>query len=131
MKIVLCLVTLCALSGVAQAQGVTSSRAPVFTAQQLAFQVARLQQNTVSAQREPMFTREKLTRPNVLVGLGLMATGAILAATASETATITTLNPVTGQPFTSTITATNNGRRWVGIGMLGSGGMLTYLGLSK
>jgi len=33
--------------------------------------------------------------------------------------------------MTSTISVTNNGRRWVGIGLLGSGGVLTFLGLSE
>ena len=83
------------------------------------------------AHREPTFSKAKMTRPTVLVGLGMIATGAVLAAIAGESATVTTFNPITQQSMSSTISVTNNGRRWVGIGLLGSGGVLTLMGLSS
>ena len=103
----------------------------IFSADRLAAEISRAQQSGASAQREPTFTKEKLSRPTVIAGLGLMTIGAVLAATAGQSATVTTFNPITQQPMSSTISVTNNGRRWVGIGLLGGGGALTYLGLTE
>lgn len=132
MKIVLFLVAFVALAGGARAQDFTprdrvSPR--IFSTEALSAEVSKLQRNGTSAQREPTFTKEKLTRPPVLAGLGLITIGGILAATAGESATITMVNPITGQPFSSTVTVTQPGRRWTGITLLGGGGVLTYLGL--
>jgi hypothetical protein len=136
MKIARFVVVFFVFSGIAHAQnpgpmlhGTKSPR--IFSADRLAAEVSRAQGNGAAAQREPTLTKEKLTRPTVLAGLGLMTIGAVLAATAGESATLTTFNPITQQPMTSTISVTNNGRRWVGIGMLGGGGVLTYLGLTE
>ncbi len=135
MKIASFLVAFAVLSGTAHAQvsSVTPERRSpgIFSPSNLSATAERLQTgNQVAAQREPGLTREKITRPHVLVGLGLLATGAIMAASASESATFTTVNPVTNQPLTSTVSATNNGQRWAGIGLLGAGGAMTYLGLT-
>ena len=124
------------LGGVAQAQESRPSlqdvtNQTIFSADRLSAEVSKVQGSGAPARGEPTFTREKLTRPHVILGLALMATGAVLAATAGQSATLTTFNPVTQQPITSTISVTNNGRRWVGIGLLGSGGVLTFLGLSE
>ena len=137
MKMALCVVVLFVFSGIAHAQDarpwshqVTSRN--IFAVDRLAAEVSRAQGSSgASAQREPTFTREKLSRPSVLVGLGLMGIGAVLTATAGESATVTTFNPITLQPITSTISVTNSGRRWVGIGMLGGGAALTFLGLAE
>ncbi len=137
MKIAPFVVVFFLFSGIAHAQEarpsfhqVTSRN--IFSADRLAAEVSRAQgTGGARAQREPTFTREKLGRPTVLVGLGLMGIGAVLAATAGESATVTSFNPITLQPITSTISVTNNGRRWVGIGMLGGGAALTFLGLSE
>jgi len=134
MKIVAFLVALVTLGGVAHAQDSTLALRPatsrsIFSTERLSAEVSKLQRDGVSAQREPTFTTEKLMRPPVLAGLGLMTIGAVLAATAGESATFTTTNPVTGQPFVSTVSVSQNGRRWTGISLLGAGGVLTYLGL--
>jgi hypothetical protein len=137
MKITLCVVVVCAFGSIAHAQdlGLGLHRGTgqnIFSADRLAAEVSRVQgSGSASAQREPTFTKEKLSRPTVIAGLGLMAVGAVLAATAGESATMTTFNPITQQPITSTISVTNNGRRWVGIGMLGGGAALTFLGLAE
>jgi hypothetical protein len=137
MKMTLCVVVFCAFSSIAHAQDSGPSVHQVtgrniFSADRLAAEVSRVQgSGSASAQREPTFTKEKLSRPTVIAGLGLMAVGAMLAATAGESATMTTFNPITQQPITSTISVTNNGRRWVGIGMLGGGAALTFLGLAE
>jgi len=137
MKIARCVIVFFVFSGIAHAQDSTPSFRQVtslniFSADRLAAEVSRAQgSGGAPAQREPTLTREKLSRPNVIVGLGLMAIGAVLAATAGESATVTTFNPITQQPVTSTISVTNSGRRWVGIGMLGGGGVLTFLGLAE
>jgi hypothetical protein len=125
-----------AFSGIAHAQHAKptvheATRLNIFSADRLAAEVSRAQGNGVRAQSEPTFTKEKLSRPTVLAGLGLMTIGAVLAATAGESATVTTFNPITQQPISSTISVTNNGRRWVGIGMVGGGGALTFLGLTE
>jgi hypothetical protein len=143
MKIALCLVLFLMLNGVAPAQDLNPSF-PDLTSYTKFSNYAKFSREPLSndspkaggnqgfpVHREPTFTKEKLTRPSVLVGLGMIATGAVLAATSGESATVTTFNPVTQQSMTSTIDVTNNGRRWVGIGLLGSGGVLTFLGLSK
>jgi hypothetical protein len=136
MKLGAILVSLIALGGVAHAQeppvsprGTTTPR--IFSPETLAEEVSKRQASGVSKQREPMLTTEKLSRPPVLAGLGLMAIGGIMAATAGESATFTTINPVTGQTISSTVTVTENGKRWTGVSLLGAGGVLTYLGLSK
>ena len=136
MKIARCAIVFFVLSGVAHAQDTRPSfqvtTRQIFSADRLAAEVSRTQRSgSAPAQREPTFTREKLSRPTVLAGLGLMTIGAVLAATAGESATVTTFNPITQQPMRSTISVTNNGRRWVGIGMLGGGAALTFLGLSE
>jgi hypothetical protein len=136
MKIASFVVVFFVFTGIAQAQNAgstvhQSTRLNVFSADRLAAAVSRAQASGVRAQREPTFTKEKLSRPTVLAGLGLMTIGAVLAATAGESATVTTFNPITQQPMSSTLSVTNNGRRWVGIGMLGGGGALTYLGLTE
>src|SRR5262245_45208914 len=137
MKIVCFMVALLMFGGSAYAQDVhpvrhDASTQTIFSADRLAAEIARVQkQGSAAATREPLFTKEKLSRPTVVAGLGIMVIGAVLAATASETATMTVFNPVTQQPMTSTVSVTNNGRRWVGIGMLGSGAALTFLGLSE
>ena len=123
-------------SGIAHAQNARPTLGEVrqlgiFSADRLAAEVSNAQQSGASAQREPTFTKEKLSRPTVIAGLGLMTIGAVLAATAGQSATVTTFNPITQQPMSSTISVTNNGRRWVGIGLLGGGGALTYLGLTE
>ena len=124
-------------SGIAHAQNARpavheATRLNIFSADRLAAEVSRAQGNGgARTQSEPTFTKEKLSRPTVLAGLGLMTIGAVLAATAGESATVTTFNPITQQPISSTISVTNNGRRWVGIGMLGGGGALTFLGLTE
>ena len=135
MKVVPFLVAVVMLGGVAHAQDSTPSlrdatSRSIFSTESLSAEVSKLQRAGASAQREPMFTKAKLSRPPVLAGLGLMAIGSLLAATAGESATITTTNPITGQPFTSTVSVTQNGRRWTGFTLLGAGGVLTYLGLS-
>ena len=137
MKIAPCAIVFFVFSGIAHAQEsrpsfhqVTSQN--IFSADRLAAEVSRAQgTGNAPAQREPTFTKEKLSRPTVIAGLGLMTIGAVLTATAGESATMTTFNPITQQPVTSTISVTNSGRRWVGIGMLGGGGVLTYLGLTE
>ena len=58
--------------------------AGIFSADRLAAEVSRAQQSGASAQREPTFTKEKLSRPTVIAGLGLMIMGAVLAATAGN-----------------------------------------------
>ena len=137
MKVVPCVLVFFVFCGVAHAQDTRPSlhqlaSRNIFSADRLAAEVSRAQRNGgTTAQREPTFTKEKLSRPNVIAGLGLMAVGAVLAATAGESATVTTFNPITQQPMTSTISVTNNGRRWVGIGMLGGGAALTFLGLAE
>jgi hypothetical protein len=136
MKIGAFLVALMAFGGVAHAQeSMVSPRDTttpgIFSRDRLSAEVSKLQGSAVSKQREPALTTEKLTRPPVLAGLGLMAIGGILAATAGESATFTTTNPITGQSLTSTVTVTENGKRWTGFSLLGAGGVLTYLGLSK
>jgi hypothetical protein len=137
MKIVRFVLALLMFSGIAQAQDAqpsrqAASRQAVFSADRLAAEVARVQkQGGAAATNEPLFTKEKLSRPTVVAGLGIMVIGAVLTATASQTATMTVFNPVTQLPMTSTVSVTNNGKRWVGIGMLGSGAALTFLGLSE
>jgi hypothetical protein len=136
MKIASFVVLVFLFSGVAHAQNPGPTLGEVrhlgiFSADRLAAEVARAQQSGASAQREPTFTKEKLSRPTVIAGLGLMTIGAVLAATAGESATMTTFNPITQQPISSTVSVSNNGKRWVGIGMLGGGGALTYLGLTE
>jgi len=137
MKIASFVVVFFVFSGIAQAQNARpmvdrATRLNIFSTDRLATEVLRAQgSGGVRAQREPTFTKEKLSRPTVLAGLGLMTIGAVLAATAGESATVTTFNPITQQPISSTISVTNNGRRWVGIGMLGGGGALTFLGLTE
>ncbi|HEY1308218.1 MAG TPA: hypothetical protein VGF24_31910 [Vicinamibacterales bacterium] len=137
MKTVRFMVALLMFSGIAHAQDVQPSRQDartqaIFSADRLAAEVARVQKKSAAAAtREPLFTKEKLSRPTVVAGLGLMVIGAVLTATSSETVTMTIINPGTGLPVTSTISAVNNGRRWVGIGMLGTGTILTFLGLSE
>ena len=137
MKIASCLVIFLMLSGVAHAQDSNRSVPDLtsytqFSKDPLSTDVSKASGNYgFPAHREPTFSKAKMTRPSVLVGLGMVATGAVLAATAGESATVTTFNPITQQSMTSTISVTNNGRRWVGIGLLGSGGVLTLLGLSK
>jgi hypothetical protein len=132
MKTASFLVAFVVLAGGAHAQDSTPSDAAsprIFSTEALSAEVSRLQRNGTSAQREPAFTKEKLMRPPVLAGLGLMAIGGILAATAGESATITMVNPATGQPFSSTVSVTQTGRRWTSFTLLGGGGVLTYLGL--
>ena len=137
MKIASFVVAFFVFSGIAHAQNARptvheATRLNIFSADRLAAEVSRAQgTGGARAQREPTFTKEKLSRPPVLAGLGLMTIGAVLAATAGESATVTTFNPITQQPISSTLSVTNNGRRWVGIGMLGGGGVLTYLGLTE
>ena len=136
MKIAQFVVVFFVFSGIAVAQDSAQSfhqvtNRTIFSAERLAAEVSRTQASGAAAQREPTFTKEKLSRPTVIAGLGLMTIGAVLAATAGESATMTTFNPITQQPITSTISVTNNGRRWVGVGMLGAGGVLTFLGLSE
>ena len=53
--------------------------------------------------------------------------GGALSATAGEAATIT--DPSSGHRLTTKVSATNNGRRWGGMGLLGSGAVLALLGL--
>ena len=135
MKIAYCLVAFLMLSGITHAQDSNVSFPDLMS--QIKFSREPISADSSKASgnygfpthREP--TSKKITRPTVLVGLGMMATGAILAATAGESATVTTFNPITQQSMTSTVSVTNNGRRWVGIGLLGSGGVLTVLGLTK
>jgi hypothetical protein len=132
MKIVMCLVALLALGGVAHAQDSTRSTRDttspgIFSTDKLSAEVAKLQQG-VSTQREPALATEKLKRPPVLAGIGLMALGGILAATAGESATVTMTDPFTGQTLSSTVSVEQNGRRWTGISLLGAGGVLTWLG---
>jgi len=136
MKIASFVVVFFVFSGIAHAQNarptVHEARLNIFSADRLAAEVSRAQGNgSARAQSEPTFTKEKLSRPTVLAGLGLMTIGAVLAATAGESATVTTFNPITQQPISSTLSVTNNGRRWVGIGMLGGGAALTFLGLTE
>jgi hypothetical protein len=135
MKIVtvMCLVASFALGGVAHAQDSTrstrdKSSPAIFSSERLSAEVSKLQQQGVSKQREPGFNTEKLMRPPVLAGIGLMALGGILAATAGESATMTTTNPLTGQTISSTVSVEQNGQRWTGISLLGAGGVLTWLG---
>ena len=140
MKTALCLVLFLMLNGVAPAQDLNES-VPDLTSYAKFSTYAKFSREEGSssaggnygfpARREPTFSKAKMTRPAVLVGLGMIATGAVLAATAGESATVTTFNPITQQSMSSTISVTNNGRRWVGIGLLGSGGVLTFMGLSK
>ena len=136
MKIASFVVVFFVFSGIAHAQNarptIHEARLNIFSADRLAAEVSRAQGNGgARAQSEPTFTKEKLSRPTVLAGLGLMTIGAVLAATAGESATVTTFNPITQQPISSTLSVTNNGRRWVGIGMLGGGAALTFLGLTE
>ena len=67
--------------------------------------------------------------PMTIIGLGLVGVGGALAATAGNSATITFTDPITQQPITTKVSATNNGQRWGGIGLLGSGVVLTLRGL--
>jgi hypothetical protein len=137
MKIASCLLVFFMLGGITHAQDSNLSFPDLmsqvrFSKEPVSADVYKASGNQgFPAHHEPTFTKSKMTRPTVLVGLGMIATGAILAATAGESATVTTFNPVTQQSMTSTVSVTNNGRRWVGIGLLGSGGVLTLLGLSK
>ena len=140
MKIVtvMCLVASFALGGVAHAQDSTqstrdttspgSTRPGIFSSERLSAEVSKLQKQGVSKQREPGFKTEKFMRPPVLAGIGMMALGGILAATAGESATVTTTNPLTGQTLSSTVSVEQNGQRWTGISLLGAGGVLTWLG---
>ena len=137
MKIAYCLVAFLMLSGVTHAQDSNVSFPDLmskirFSREPISEDVSKASGNYgFPTHQEPKSTKAKITRPSVLVGLGMMATGAVLAATAGESATVTTFNPVTQQSMTSTVSVTNDGRRWVGIGLLGSGGVLTFLGLTK
>src|SRR5262245_7193092 len=137
MKIAHCLVVFLMLSGITYAQDSNLSFPDLmsqvrFSKEPLSTDVSKASGNYgFPAHHEPTFTKSKMTRPTVLIGLGMIATGAVLAATAEKSATVTTFNPVTQQSMTSTISVTNNGRRWAGIGLLGSGGVLTFLGLTK
>jgi hypothetical protein len=137
MKIAPCLLVFFMLSGITHAQDSNVSFPDLmsqirFSRQPVSEDMSKASGNYgFPAHREPTFSKAKMTRPAVLVGLGMIATGAVLAATAGESATVTTFNPITQQSMSSTISVTNNGRRWVGIGLLGSGGVLTLMGLSK
>ncbi len=72
---------------------------------------------------------QRTSVPMTIVGLGLIGVGGALAATAGNSATITFTDPITQQPITTKVSATNNGQRWGGIGLLGSGAVLTLRGL--
>ena len=67
--------------------------------------------------------------PMTFIGLGLLGVGGALAATAGSSATITFTDPITQQPITTTVSSTNSGQRWGGIGLLGSGAVLALKGL--
>src|SRR5262245_34883038 len=137
MKLTPCLLVFLLLCGIAHAQDSKVSFPDLmsqirFSNEPLSTDVTRASGNQgFPTHHEPTASKSKMTRPSVLVGLGLIATGAVLAATAGESATVTTFNPVTQQSMTSTVSVTNDGKRWVGIGLLGSGGVLTFLGLTK
>jgi hypothetical protein len=120
MKLAQFVVVFFVFSGIAHAQDpgpmLHATRSPsIFSADRLAAEVSRAQGSGAAAQREPTLTKEELTRPTVLAGLGLMTIGAVLAATAGESATLTTFNPITQQPMSSTISVTNNGRRCLSV----------------
>ena len=77
---------------------------------------------------EPRVGQRK-SLPRTIIGLGLLGVGGALAATAGSSATITITDPITQQPITTKISATNNGQRWGGIGLLASGAVLALRGL--
>ncbi len=83
--------------------------------------------NLDRAQGEPSIGKEK-NLPVIFAGVGALALGLYLATTSSQSVTFSIIDPFTGQPINSTISARSNGRLGGGIGLAGLGGVLLWKG---
>ena len=69
--------------------------------------------------------------PMVISGGVLMFFGALLTAASTETIDVSLSDPFTGKPFIELRKDRNNGMLGAGIGMLGGGGVLLVVGLTR
>ncbi len=79
------------------------------------------------AQGEPSIGKEK-NKGLIHAGVGAVVLGALLAATSSSSATISIIDPITGQPINSTISARSNGHLGGDVAPMGLGGVLLRKG---